>query len=154
MKIFIYTTVILTAFLANTALVAFADGSSASARGKLQEIADNAEVANGSASVKSYDVRALNAQAALNKDLKAIKKEYPKCGPFRITKDRRETMAAVQKATSDATTVRALEDLYRQNKIIKMYSVLTNNEIDCSRMWVAVFTSDGLLLEIYYGMND
>jgi hypothetical protein len=131
--------------------------SAAFAGVNLQTIADNADLANGSATIKSYDVNSFDVEASKKADLKTIKENYPSCGPFKMTNDRRETINALKDGkhiATDEATANALLELYNQNKIFKMYSIQTNNEIDCSRMWVEVFTTDGQHLDLYYGWND
>ena len=125
-----------------------------STRRVLNFIAQNADVANGSTNLKTYDPKDFDVAAAMKKDLKQVKKEFPDCGPFKTTSFRRESIEALRKSTNDGKTADALADLYKKGKISKMYSINTNNEIDCSRMWVEVYTTDGDLLELYYGMND
>jgi hypothetical protein len=149
MKTLIHAVAILSLVLATSS--AFAD---APTKRVLNFIAQNAEVGNGSTNLKTYDPKNFDVVAAMKSDLKQVKKEFPKCGPFNTTSFRRESIEALRKVTSDAQTADALADLYRKGKISKMYTIHTNNEIDCSRMWIEVYTTDGDLLEIYYGMND
>lgn len=125
-----------------------------STKKQLQEIAENAEVANGSTDLKAYDARTFKLVTALNKDLKIVKKDHPDCGPYLTTQSRRETIDALRKYSDDDVTADALNTLYKDKKIFKMYSIRLNNDIDCSRMWVEVFTTDGNVLELYYGLND
>lgn len=77
-----------------------------------------------------------------------------KCGPYGTTTDRRETIALMAKITDDKPTADALTVLYDAEQISKMYSIYTNKNIECSQMWVEVYTIDGWLLEPFYGMND
>jgi hypothetical protein len=120
----------------------------------LQQIADNADVGNGETDLTTYNASSLNLAAAISKDLNQVKKDFPDCGPFKTTQYRRESIDALRKESNDSKTADALSDLYRQGKIAKIYSITTNIGIDCSRMWVRVYTTDGELLKIYYGMND
>ena len=56
--------------------------------------------------------------------------------------------------SAGTATAKALEDLYDANKINKIYTILTNNNVECSQMWVEVYTKDGLKLDLWYGMGD
>ena len=143
----------LIAFTTLTILASFTF-SDASTEKKLNEIAVNATLGNGSADVKTFNVKTVDFAAELKRDLAWVKKEFPKCGPFKVTDYRRDTIAAMLKFTDDQETAKALTELYNDKKLKASYSILTNNDIDCSRMWVQVFTNDGYLLELYYGLND
>ena len=141
------------------ALVLISTSAFAGLKEDMQGIADNAEVGNGSANLKAYIVKDFNAETALSKDLSDVKKEFDqgdfKCGPFKITKDRRQTIKVVASGMpGDKATAAKLTELNNQKKILKAYSITTNNEIECSRSWVEVYTTDGLHLALYYGMND
>lgn len=148
------TTFVFVSLLTFSFSVFAAGAKSSDLKSELQKIAENANVANGGTEIKKYDIDSLDIEKSMDSDMKIIKKEYPKCGPFKKTVYRRDTIEAINKKAFDPDTAKALTDLYNQGKIVKMYSILTNNDIDCSRMWVEVFTSEGLLLELYYGMND
>jgi hypothetical protein len=122
----------------------------------VQSIAQNAEVANGGTEVKTYDAKTLNADQMLKTDLASVRKEYGrKCGPYITSTDVAHSIQLIRDdIPGDKVTADALDQLNQKGQILKMYSITTNNEIDCSRSWVEVFTTDGQLLELYYGMND
>jgi hypothetical protein len=134
--------------LSGVAMAEEADTSKA-----LQTIAKNAQVGNGDVRVGKYEVAKFDEAKAI-KEMLVVKTDYPKCGPWKGTKFRRDGIAQIRKFGSDAATADALTELYKDKKIARIYSIRTNNEIDCSRLWVDVYTVDGNKLELYYGMND
>ncbi len=120
----------------------------------LNTIAENAQIGNGSVEVKHFDLKTFKVEELFANDLAAVKAEYKDCGPFHTEKNRRPAIQVVREIGYDTETADALQALYDQKKILKMYTIHTNNEIECSRMWAQVYTTEGWLLELYYGMND
>ena len=129
----------------------------------LNSIVTTSDFGNGAADIKQYDLKSFNVDKALAKDLAQVKKQFPKCGPFKIQKFRRDSIQVVKTSPDGAGDTRGAEvltSLYDKKQILKMYTIQSNKDIDCSRIWVEVYTTDpndannNLLLELLYGMND
>lgn len=121
----------------------------------LKDIAKTAEVGNGDTKLSKYDPASFDEAKELRK-LQSAKKsdEFKTCGPWKTITTRRGSINEIRKYGNDKVTADALSKLYQENKIAKILSLATNNNIECSRLWAKVFTTDGNVLELYYGMND
>ena len=135
-------------------VTAAARADQAATKAVLADIAKAADLENGSWDIKEYNMNGFDVQKAMDSDLAQAKELYPKCGPFRSFEFRRESIASIKTVGQDAKTAAALRALYNQDKIAKMYAIKTNKNIDCSQLWIEVYTTDGVLLELNYGHDD
>ncbi len=141
-------------FLISNTVTVYASSSSRSTKDILQEIADNAEVANGSTEVKEYNAKTLDVSKELSNDLKVAQKHWDGCGPFKTTTYRRDSIRALEEYSHDQKVIDALMHLYQEKKISKSYSISTNHNVECSQIWVEIFTTDGYRLSLWYGLGD
>ncbi len=124
---------------------------SAATKDVLQSIADNAEVANGSAEVTKGPAF---TDAAGKKLLKYWSGRWDNCTfskPYTSTK---QALAALADYSTDTATVEAIKKLDKAGRIAKVYGFETDHDIACSQIWLNVYTVDGYILELWYGLGD
>jgi hypothetical protein len=125
--------------------------ATASTADVLKRIADNANVANGSAEVKK--------KAPFNdiegaRTLKYWKARWDNCTFSKPYPTTQAAFAALLKYSNDEATVKELKKLESAGRISKVYGFETDNDIACSQLWMNVYTIDGYVLELWYGLGD
>ncbi|MFL5783122.1 MAG: hypothetical protein ACJ76H_00850 [Bacteriovoracaceae bacterium] len=115
----------------------------------LQDIADNADVANGNAEVKkgSFNQKAADAQ------MKNWKSRWDNCTFTKPYVDDK-ALSSLLKYSDDSVTVNAIKELQKSHLVTKVYGYETDNDIACSQVWINVYTKDGYVLELWYGLGD
>ncbi len=124
---------------------------SAATKDVLEAIAENANVGNGSADVTKAPAF---TDAAGKKLLKYWAGRWDNCTfskPYPTTK---AALAALKEYSFDDATVNALKKLDQAGRIAKVYGFETDHDIACSQIWLNVYTVDGYVLELWYGLGD
>lgn len=117
----------------------------------LQSIADNAEVANGSAEVSK---KPSFTDAEGRKLLKYWKGRWDNCTFSKPYGSNKEALAALKDYSEDTATVDAISKLVQAGRVAKIYGFETDHDIACSQIWINVYTTDGYVLELWYGLGD
>jgi hypothetical protein len=122
-------------------------------RAALKEVLDTAQTGNstpyGRDQVIRYSVESFDKTAELKQ---MRKRESKACGPWKKTVYRRDGLALMDRIDSEAATL--LRAMYDRKEIAAMITTESNNEIECSIAYVKVFSTDGWMLELNYGMGD
>lgn len=137
---------ILSLFLALAALSAIA-----ATKDVLQAIADNADVANGSAEVSK---KPLITPAERKKLVNYWKGRWDNCTFSKPYASNDAALKALADYSSDTATVDAIKKLISQGRVAKIYGFETDHDIACSQIWINVYTIDGYVLELWYGLGD
>lgn len=125
--------------------------ASAATKDILQAIADNAEVANGSADVSK---KPSFTDAEGKKLLRYWMGRWDNCTFSKPYPSTKVALLALKKYSNDIPTVNALAKLDQQGRIAKIFGFETDNDIACSQVWLNVYTIDGYVLELWYGLGD
>jgi hypothetical protein len=117
----------------------------------LKSIANGADVANGSADVKQGPSFNDRAGSQFQQYWKARWNNCKFSAPY-ATKEK--ALSSLLAYSNDKATVDAIKKLDAQKRIAKIYGFETDHDIACSQVWVNVYTIDGYVLELWYGLGD
>ncbi|HBQ21620.1 MAG: hypothetical protein A2Z91_02595 [Deltaproteobacteria bacterium GWA2_38_16] len=122
-----------------------------------QEIADNAPVGNGWASVENYDLNTKKSDLVVQA-LAELKEEYwENCGPWKTFRGPRTSIRKIKKLEADQgieVSARRLQSLYDQKKIVALVGTESNNRVECSLHWFNIYGTDGSVLRLRYNLGD
>ena len=121
------------------------------------EIADNANVGNGWASVEKYDT-SMSKTDLIALGLAELSKEYwENCGPWKTFKTRRASIRKIEKLEKDmdsSTSAPKLKKLYKQKKLAAIVAAESNSRVECTLYWFNIYGTDGSVLRLRYNLGD
>jgi hypothetical protein len=124
-----------------------------------RKIADSALIANGDASVGTYNVKTLNIGREVN-ELKAYYRDnHSECGTFTITVGRQEAIKTIaSRDIGDPSTASSLKSLVARGKIKTIISAIWDRSEgeaeDCLMSSFQAYSTDGYRLDLLYSFID